>query len=158
MLDENKSIESIRAFRKDPGIVAVYQETQLNPYLNGTVDMAIFIDGSGYEYWTYPETGKLIQAAPAAHVPPRSYAVAPEARLSVAELRLMAIETVSGQVPGFVSRRPNLHPLEDNRNREVYFFRWDDSSVHVPESELPPFVQIGLRADGALVSFTNTIN
>ena len=50
-----------------------------------------------------------------------------------------------------------MHPLEDNRNREIYFFRFDDSRVKVSESELPPFIQVGLRADGELVSATNTL-
>lgn len=65
---------------------------------------------------------------------------------------------VSAQLPDFAARRSSLHPLEDHKDRELYFFRWDDFSQPAKESELPPFVQVGIRADGTVVSFTNTLS
>ena len=47
---------------------------------------------------------------------------------------------------------------EDNRDRQVYFFRWDDFSAPLRESELPPFVQVALYADGQLASYTDTLS
>lgn len=151
------AIEAIRRFRGQTRLSVHFTEVALNPYLNGVRTMEIYEDDNGYEYWVDPRDDRLIQAAPAASQPPASYQVGPEVRLPIAELRRMAIETIAANLPGFRERISTYHPLEDNRNREVYFFRFDDPGQAVPESELPPFVQIGLRADGQLVSFTDTM-
>lgn len=60
-------------------------------------------------------------------------------------------------MPGFSGRKSSYHPLEDNKDKELYFFRWDDFSQPAKESEMPPFVQVGLDAEGGIVSFTDTL-
>jgi hypothetical protein len=90
-------------------------------------------------------------------VHPKAQPTRPAARLAVAELRRRAVALATLELADFPTRRPGLHPLEDNKDREVYFFRWDDFSQPVKETELPPFLQVGLHADGRLASFTNTL-
>ena len=65
--------------------------------------------------------------------------------------------TATENVPGFADKKNSLHPLEDNRRGEVYFFRWDDFSGPLSESEMPPFVQVALYADGAIAGYTDTL-
>lgn len=152
-----RAIDTIRRFRSLTGLTVRFSEIALNPYLNGIRTMEIYEDENGYEYWVDPRNDRLIQAAPAAGQPASAYQVRPEDRLPVAELRRIAIDTIKSNFPEFPDHVSAYHPLEDNRNREVYFFRFDDPCRPVPESELPPFVQVGLRADGKLVSFTDTM-
>jgi hypothetical protein len=77
--------------------------------------------------------------------------------LSVHELRDIAVGIAERQRSGFASRMRTLHPLEDNLRKRTYFFRWDDLAVACEEDAVPPFLQVALRPDGSLVSFTDTL-
>ena len=149
---------AIRKFRQDEKLDLQYKTTAPNPYKDDDAKrIEIYADDKGYKYWVDPSNDRLIQAGPSTGVRPSAHAVGTESRLAVSELRSRAVGIVSSQMPEFASRRSSFHPLEDNRNREVYFFRWDDFSQPAKESELPPFVQVGLYADGRLASYTNTL-
>ncbi|MEY4744887.1 MAG: hypothetical protein RL272_832 [Candidatus Parcubacteria bacterium] len=153
-----RAMAAIRAFRADRALGLAYRSTSQNPY-SGADDkkIEIYADNDGNEYWIDPADDVLVQAGPGAglHTPPRK--TRPEARLAVAELRARALEIVQAQMPGFASRKSSFHPLEDNKDKQLYFFRWDDFSQPAKESEMPPFVQVGLDAEGRIVSFTNTL-
>jgi hypothetical protein len=151
------AISCIRQFRETPTLTVDFVTVALNPYAHDGRTMDIYEDDQRFEYWLEKPYDRLIQAAPAAHQPAPTHKVRPENRLPVSELRQLAYRLIAREVPDFDDRRSQLHPLEDNRQRRIYFFRFDDFGEPVPESELPPFVQVGLRADGQLVSFTNTL-
>lgn len=155
--ERSGAVESIRQFRLQESLPVHFVAVAVNPYASDARTMEIYEDEDGYEYWIDPRDDRLVQTAPAARQPASPHQTRPEDRLPVAELRSLALQLIEKSVPGFGSRLSCYHPLEDNRNREIYFFRFDDFSAPIPESELPPFIQVGLRADGRLVSFTDTL-
>ena len=157
-LDRMTAEVTIRRFRKDAQLALTYKATAPNPYKDDDEErIELYADNKGYEYWINPKDDKLIQSGPSTGVHPAAHKVTAETREPIAVLRALAVEIVASQVEGFSEKRAGLHPLEDNRNREIYFFRWDDFSKPAKESELPPFVQVGIYADGKLASFTNTL-
>lgn len=153
----SRAIEAIRAFRKDARLSPTYRSTSPNPYKDGGHAIETYVDDHGNEYWIDPADDTLVQVGPGAGMHSAARKTRAETRLAVPELRTIAVGVVTEQVPDFTSRRSTLHPLEDHKDRELYFFRWDDFSQPAKESELPPFVQVGIRADGTVVSFTNTL-
>jgi hypothetical protein len=156
--ERTKALDAIRSFRNDDALTLTYRSTAPNPYKDDDAQrIELYADDRGFEYWVDPADEILVQAGPSTGVHPQARKTGPEDRLTVSELRNRAVGIVAVQIPGWAARRSSLHPLEDNRNREVYFFRWDDFSQPAKESELPPFVQVGLYADGALASFTDTL-
>ena len=152
-----KAVRAIRSFRKDDALSLTYRSTASNPYRDDDGNIETYVDDKGYEYWVDPQNDVLVQAGPSAGLHPAPRKTGKETRLPVPELRETAIAYIETQLPDFLSIRPTLHPLEDNKNKETYFFRWDDFSRPVKETEMPPFVQVGLYADGTLASFTNTL-
>jgi hypothetical protein len=151
------AMAAIRRFRDCLDLPVFFIAVAVNPYAGDCRTMEIYEDQNGYEYWLDPGDDRLIQAAPSARQPAAPHKTRPENRIPVAELRQLALSLIERNVPGFRETISRYHPLEDNRDREIYFFRFDDFNTPVPESELPPFVQVGLRADGRLVSFTDTL-
>lgn len=157
--DRVTAVERIRTFRADPSLALMYRCTAPNPYKDDDAKLVeIYADDRGNEYWIDPADDLLVQAGPSARLHPTPRKTRAEDRLTVPELRAKALAIVEANVEGFAKRRSTYHPLEDNRNRETYFFRWDDFSQPAKESELPPFVQVGLHADGTVASYTNTLN
>ncbi len=147
----------IRDFRDNYGLSLTYLQTSSNPYRDDGADIEAYADTEGYEYWINPENDILVQAGPRAGEHPTSRTVGPDERHTVPSLRAKAIAIAVAHVPEFEHRKNALHPLEANKDKEIYFFRWDDFSSPVAESEMPPFVQVGLFADGSLASFTDTL-
>jgi hypothetical protein len=145
---------TIRAFRSDPELVVTYLATAQNPYRD-SADIDIYDDTHGFEYWVDPANGRLVHAGPRAGVPSIPVACEESARLGVGKLREIATAIVTAQVPDFPERLAGFHPYEDNRRNQIFFFRWEERGVH--EFDLPPFLQVGLHADGALACFTNTL-
>jgi hypothetical protein len=152
-----KAKEKIRLFRSDESLNVTFTEVAINPYLNGCRSMEIYEDDNGFEYWVDQKNDHLIQCAPSAMMPAKSYDVDEKSRVKVSALRAKAKSIVTSIFPAFMEMESKLAPLEDNRNKTVYFFRWDDMNTKIPDSELPPFLQVGIRANGDLVSYTNTL-
>jgi hypothetical protein len=150
-------MESLRKFRAGAETAFEYQATFLNPYFDDGSLIEVYADDHGYEYWIDPASDLVVQVGPGAGERAASHSPRQADRLPVAELRARAVAALEANVPGFAGRKSSLHPLEDNRRREIYFFRWDDFSGPVKDGELPPFVQVGIWADGVLASFTNTL-
>ena len=131
--------------------------TMPNPYRDDESLLDTYADDAGNEYWFCSATGTLIQMAPRESPDPQAYAPGPAGILPVKELRERAVTLAGALVPHFLERRSSLHPLEDNRRRRIYYFRWDDFNAPLRESELPPFLQVALTAAGQLIGFTNTL-
>jgi hypothetical protein len=145
---------AIRAFRAAPDLRVQYLATAQNPYRD-QADIDIYDDEHGFEYWLDPALGRLVQAGPRAGLPAAPLATGPDERLPVGTLRDHAVALVTAQVPDFPERRSQFHPFEDNRRNQIFFFRWEETGIH--EFDLPPFLQVGLHADGTLACFTNTL-
>ncbi|HTM67947.1 MAG TPA: hypothetical protein VL426_01480 [Candidatus Binatia bacterium] len=151
------AIAAIRAFRTNDWLEVDYRSTSPNPYKDGEEKIEIYADDKGFEYWIDPARDVLVQAGPGAGLHPAPRKARPDARLPVPELRSRALAILERQMPGFGKRKSSLHPLEDHKDKLVYFFRWDDFSQPAKESEMPPFVQVALYADGELASYTDTL-
>ena len=149
-----QALAAIRSFRDDATLKAQYTATTANPYQDDC-DIDIYDDEHGFEYWINPAVGRLIQAGPRAGLRPEAPAPGAGERLSVARLRELAVDLATRQVPDFVGRLSTFHPFEDNRQRQIYFFRWELGGGEA--FDIPPFVQVGLHADGRLACFTNTL-
>lgn len=137
-----------------------FMETALNPYSADGGKMDIYEDDR-HELWIRPgkvALADLIQLAPSASKPMTAIHVPMELRLLQGQLREKALQTAELLAPGFRERMTGLRPLEANDRREVYYFRWEDLSEPLSETELPPFVQVGLFPDGSVSSFTNTLS
>jgi hypothetical protein len=152
-----EAVRRIRAFRGNESLPLTYVGTSSNPYRDDEADIETYVDAHGTEYWIDPSNDVLVQAGPGPGADQKARAARPETRRPVAELREIAVAVAAAQAPEFLAIRSTLHPLEDNKGREIYFFRWDDLSRPVRETEMPPFVQVGLFADGSVASFTNTL-
>lgn len=151
---DERHIATVRAFRETPDLRLQYLATAQNPYRDHA-DIDIYDDEYGFEYWLDPALGRLVQAGPRAGLPAAPHAAGPGERLPVGTLRDRAVALVTAQVPDFPDRRATFHPFEDNRRGQVFFFRWEEAGVH--EFDLPPFLQVGLYADGTLACYTNTL-
>lgn len=155
--DAKAALLRIRRFRQDDQLPLAYRTTALNPYRDRGDMIAIYADDQGYEYWIDAQDSSIVQVGPSAHLHPQARAAVQGTRLAVAALRRLAVEIATREIPDFPKRRPSYHPLEDHKDRQIYFFRWDDFSQPVRETELPPFLQVGLYADGTLASYTNSL-
>lgn len=154
----NIATETVRRIGERPTAVLSCLGPMPNPYLEDERILDTYADDAGNEYWFDAQTGTLVQMGPRADSHPPTHAARPAtAPLPVKELREKAVALAAALAPRFAERRSSLHPLEDNRRRQTYFFRWDDFSAPLRESELPPFVQVALLADGRLAGFTNTL-
>lgn len=147
----------IRSFSRDERLLLTYLSSSPDPYRDDGARIDIYADTHGYEYWIDAGNGVLIQAGPGQGRDTASRPAGPRRRLSVPALRTEAIAIAVENVPGFAERKNTLHPLEDNRRGEIYFFRWDDFSRPQEGSQLPPFVQVALYADGGLAGYTDTL-
>jgi len=151
------AVKNVRRFRGRDELRLDYQATSANPYRDDGSLIETYADDAGNEYWVDRATDALVQMGPAAGADTPAHETRPEDRLPVAALRTLALQYAEAAHPGFGQRLSSLHPLEDNKERQIYFFRWDDFSAPVRESELPPFIQVALQADGRLASFTDTL-
>lgn len=152
------AVNSIKKFRGRDDLAVTYRSTSPNPYRDDGSVIETYVDDQAYEYWIDPSHDRLVQMGPHAGADQAPHQVRPENRLPVSTLRAQALSLIEAAVPEFPGRRSSLHPLEDNKGKRVYFFRWDDFSSPLKGSELPPFVQVGIYADGHLASYTNTLN
>ncbi len=157
--ERTKAMEVIRAFRDISDLVLEYRCTAPNPYKDDDSKLVeIYNDDRGNEYWIDPSDNTLTQAGPSARLSAEQREkTRTEDRLTVSELRNKAVSVISAQIKDFTRNRSSYSGLEDNSRKECYFFRWDDFSQPAKESELPPFVQVGLYANGELASYTNTL-
>jgi len=135
-----------------------------NPYKDDESRIQIYQDEKqGIEVWTNAplsfndgsdESAKLVQIGPTAGTPTAGHKTGKPGMAK--ELRSQAVAIIE-KVGIDQARRSSLHPLEDNRKGIMYFFRWDDFTKPIRESELTPFIQVALYADGSLAGYTNTL-
>ena len=151
------AMKNVRRFRGRDELRLNYQATSSNPYRDDGSQIETYADDEGNEYWVDRATDALVQMGPSAGADTPAHEARPEDRLPVKTLRDLALQYAEAAHPGFSKHLSSLHPLEDNKERQIYFFRWDDFSAPVGESELPPFIQVALYADGRLASFTDTL-
>jgi len=163
MLNANESLiratQAAERLMDDRNIRLRFISNEPNPYdEEGERKMDIFRDERGFEYWLDSDNRTLLQAGLSEDSDSTTHQAGQETRLPVTELRELAIRTAARMINGFEQRLSTLHPLEANDRRRVYFFRWEDLSEPLAETELPPFVQFGLYPDGSIAGYTDTLS
>jgi hypothetical protein len=154
--ENQAALTRIRALRGDDSLALHFLRKAANPYTDhGT--LTIYVDDHDTEHWYDPDRDEIVHAGPGPGGNPLPPATRPGDRLPVAELRARAEALLRRELPDFAERKKRLHPLEDNLNRQLYFFRWDDLSEPLADGELAPFVQVAVRADGAFHGYTRTL-
>ncbi|MEA3249023.1 MAG: hypothetical protein U9Q03_01550 [Patescibacteria group bacterium] len=152
-------LDTARRLHGDKKIELRFISNEPNPYdEDGKRAMDIYRDANGFEYWFDGASGALLQAGLSEDNDPPTHEAGQESRLPVSALRERAILITGRMIPGFEQMLSTLHPLEANDRRSVYFFRWEDLSEPLSESELPPFVQVGLYPNGEIAGFTDTLS
>ncbi len=146
-----KSLSCIRAFRADATLTVSLVAAADNALT------ATYADGQGYEYRIDHASGLLLTVDRQADLYSQARPTRPETRLPVGALREIALTLITTQRPNFATTRPSLHPFEGNIDRELYLFRWEDYSSPLAESRTPPYIQVGLYADGRPASYVNTL-
>lgn len=155
--NKEQAVAIIREFMRTPDLALTFTGNSANPYNESGPRIDYYVDTQGNEYWVDRNSNRLVQMGPSASASPTPQPTRSETRQDVATLRTKAMGIANAQMPNFTEIRRTLHPLEDNKEKLVYFFRWDDSRAPTAESDMPPFLQVGLNADGSLASFTNTL-
>lgn len=144
-------MERIRALRSDPALRLSFTAITRD----GITD--IYADDQGYRYHALRTDGTLVEVDRREGLHSKTRPTEPETRLTVHNLRTIAVALVETQRPTFEVYRSTLHPFEGNRDRELYLFRWEDFSQPLPESSIAPYVEVGLYPDGQLASYVDTL-
>jgi hypothetical protein len=156
---QQRATKSARLLQGTDSLEVKFISTETNPYdEDGNRKMRVYRDRDGFEYWLDEESGKLLQAGLSEDRDKAAQPARPRASRPVIELRELAVDIAARMNPGFKERLSHYHPLEANDRRAVYFFRWEDLSEPLSESELPPFVQVALRPDGSMAGYTDTMS
>lgn len=117
----------------------------------------VYEDSRGYVYRFDRADERLVAVDRRADPDPKARQASAAARLPVAELRNLAVALIASQRPEFGRSRAGYHPLEGNRRRDLYLFRWEDCSGPLAESDEPPFVEAALDCDGTLARYADTL-
>ncbi|MFH1046763.1 MAG: hypothetical protein V1738_00525 [Patescibacteria group bacterium] len=158
--EQLRAIEAVKRLTGDQVIQLNFRSRDQEPRCSDDEPLILdtYVDDQGNEYWIEPHGGTVVQMGPESGRYSPSHTTRSEGGLSVQQLREHAIEIAERQMTGFRQMLSTLHPLEANDRRAVYFFRWEDLSEPLLETELPPFVQVGLYADGKIASFADTLS
>ena len=154
-----KPVSLIQHLRENPLLEVWYSSTITSPFSNTPNLLDVYVDEYKHEYWYDPKSALLVQSTP----PPDQYQATQKTRrkrdrFKVAPLREAAHKSLEAHVPNFMQRRGALHPFEENTNGDIFYFRWDDYSNPLTESEEAPYIQISLKRNGKIHSFTNALS
>ncbi len=121
------------------------------------VQAAIYTDEAGATYWVALDAGRLagIDPSPAARIDVPAVEVK-----SIAAVRLLAEKFASNSSLRFDQMKNELL-YEEGGKGDIYFYRWDARNKDWSGTDwamMAPFLQIGMSADGKLVTYINTLD
>lgn len=151
----NPAIEKIKSFNRKPNLTVNFLHEAVNPYADDLSTMEIYEDENKYEYWIDPKDNKIIQLN-------LSVNQSPKEPKTISELRSIALSVIEKEIIGFSETSDLYDALEDRNNRLVvneFYFRFNnkDSLDSILDTDIPPFVQVGLFSDGSIKSFVNCL-
>ena len=147
--DSQLAMAAIRELMEAPELMLTFVETTLminSP--NADLVVAVLADDTGSEYSVDPATYRVVELAPVI------YAISGGTRLTQADLRATAQAMAGRYLVGFSEIKDRL-AYEEGAKGDNFFFRWEDPTISWTYN--PPVFQVGLRVDGKLVSYLNTI-
>ena len=155
-VDQPANITQIRETLGNPDLQLTFQG--ISGLANAPwVQAAIYTDESGATYSVAIETGRLagIDPSPSTHVDVPAVDVK-----SIAAVRLVAEKFASNSSLRFDQLKSGLL-YEEGGKGDIYFYRWDARNKDWSGTDwamMPPFLQVGMSADGKLVTYINTLD
>ena len=155
-VDQEAFMAQIRQTMGMPDLPLTFQKISLLDNTQGS-KAAVFVDDAGTTYAVAINTGRLASIDPAltAHINIPAMDVK-----TMDEVRPLAQKFAADSCLRFAELKDQLL-YEENSKGDMYFFRWDYRNRDwkgTPWETMPPFLQIGLSADGKLVTYTNTLD
>jgi DNA-binding CsgD family transcriptional regulator len=167
--------QAMEAFRQAPKIAKVNQKVQIahiqavldQPDLQLTfqgienlanapsISAAVYADEAGTRYSVAIDQGLLTAIAPAIRPEVPALEVKP-----IETVRLIAEKFASDHSPRYAVMKSDLL-FEQGGKGDIYFFTWRMQKRDWSGTEwamMPPFLQIGLSADGKIVTYINTLD
>jgi DNA-binding CsgD family transcriptional regulator len=154
MVNQESDSNLIRQVMGIPNLVLSYIGIQ--PLANAPwIDAAIYSDDTGTKYWMAIEDNRLAQIEPpyAPEVP------AIEVK-SIDDVRSIAEQFANNNSPRYAELKSVLVYEQGNKG-DIYFFTWSYRTRDWTGTDwimMPPFLQIGLSADGKITTYINTLD
>ncbi len=153
-VDQGANIELIRKTLGNPELALTFQRIQ--GLANAPwVQAAVYMDEAGAEYWVAIDARRLAGIVPASRVEIPAVDVK-----SIDAVRLIA-EKFATETSQRFSELKNELLYEEGSKGDIYFFRWDTRNKDWSGTDwarMPPFLQIGMSADGRLVTYIDTLD
>ena len=155
-IDQEAHMTHIREILGNPDMHLTFQGIQglaNAPWITA----AIYADDTGATYWVAIEAGCLATIDPG----PMSRVDVPAADVkNMEDVRLLAEKFASDSSLRFDVLKNELL-YEEGSKGDMYFFRWDYRNKDWSGTSwamMPPFLQVGMSADGKLVTYINTLD
>jgi DNA-binding CsgD family transcriptional regulator len=155
-VDQEANITQIRKTLGNPDLQLTFQG--MRGLANAPwVQAAIYIDEVGATYWVAIEAGRLAGIDPS----PMTRVEVPAVEVkSIAAVRPLAEKFAASSSLRFDQLKNQLL-YEEGGKGDIYFFRWDARNKDWSGTDwamMAPFLQIGMSADGKLVTYINTLD
>lgn len=118
----------------------------------------VYEDDLGFVFRCDPRHGRVVQVDRREDRYTKTRPVGAEARIAVAELRARAMALATERSASFAADRSAFHPMEGHRDRELYVFRWEDCRGALSDCDEPPYIEVGMYADGSLARFADALS
>lgn len=154
----NKDVDMgmIRQVTGKPDLILNFQAVQGTANAPGR-SAALYTDETGMEYYVDVETARVVEITPNFQSHP---SIPANEKKSMDELRGTATQFASTNSP----RLPELESVllyEEGCKGDICFFRWDYRNKDWTGTDwimMPPFLQVGVLADGQIVTYNNTLD
>ena len=148
-IDHEMAVESIHAFIGSGNADLAFQEiTYMINSPNADLLVGVYMDGLGGLYSVDPNSYKVVE------IEPSPIGTMQGEPLGLEQLRKIAEERAAEEVPGFGEIRDSLSYEEGNK-LDIFFFKWEAENREWKYT--PPKFQVGIRADGKLLTYMNTL-
>lgn len=134
----------------DPTLPVVFAGVELTPYPVGRI---FRLTNAQKLFAVYVDTSTILQYGPNGNADLMGQIDPTHPRKTLAELEAQARALIAAQ--DLAIDLDQLAAHRSNKDARVYFFRWEDQSTKI--DSMAAFIQVGLSAAGAVVSYTNTI-
>ena len=155
-IDQGAFISEIRQIMDNPDLSLTFRGISSLANARG-LEAATFVDDSGTSYSVAIDAGRLVSIDPAttSHIEVPAADVKP-----IEEVRPLAEQFAAKSSLRFGELKNKLS-YEESSKGDIYFFRWNSSNQDwsgTPPAMMPPFLQVGMSADGKLVTYVNTLD
>ncbi len=147
--DYAEAMANIRTLTDQPDLQLSFQEVTVDPNAN-LRKAIIFIDSQGTQYWVDFLTNNVLEYTLVS--PPE---VDRTQLKDQQELSIIAENFALQNSVMYAMLRDGLR-YEEGSKGDIYFFRWENRNV--AWQTMPPLLQIGVNANGEIVSYINTLD